>query len=152
MTVTAMYFDDFPLGWSHEVDLPEMSLETITGFAREWDPQPFHIDPDAAKDSPYGGIIASGWHTLLAAFLAWYQTGLWAEASMGSPGMEEVRWLKPVRPGDRLRVRMTVTKAVPSTSRPDRGRVTFLGEIFNQDDQKVAEYSGVNILRRRQAE
>jgi acyl dehydratase len=144
-----MYFDDFPVGWTHETAPRAMPLEAIMDFAREWDPQPFHIDPEGAKASPYGGIIASGWHTLILSFLMWYQTGLWAEASMGSPGMDSIRWLEPVRPGDRLRTRLTVLESLPSVSRPDRGRIRVLSEILNQDDVKVAEYTGIHILRRR---
>lgn len=144
-----MYFDDFPVGWHHETESREMPLEAIMDFARQWDPQPFHIDPEAARGSPYGGIIASGWHTLVTAFLLWYQSGLWAQASMGSPGMDAIRWLKPVRPGDRIRVRAEVIAAAPSRSRPDRGRITVRNEIFNQADEKVAEYTGIHILRRR---
>ena len=118
-------------------------------FAREWDPQPFHVDPEAAKASPYGGIIASGFHTILVGFLLSYQTGLWAEASMGSPGMENVRWTKPVRPGDSLRVRAEVIASRPSVSRPDRGRVRMRNEIFNHRGELVADFTGTHILRRK---
>lgn len=145
----AMYFEDFPVGFVHETEAREMPMDEILGFARQWDPQPFHIDPAAAKDTIYGGIIASGWHTLVVAFLLWYQSGLWAEASMGSPGMENIRWLKPVRPGDSLRVRAEVIDSQPSKSRPDRGRITVRNEVYNQADEKVAEYTGVHILKRR---
>jgi acyl dehydratase len=150
MSVTEpMYFDDFPVGWTYRTEPREVPLEAITEFARQWDPQPFHIDPEGARASPYGGIIASGWHTLILAFLMWYQTGLWAEASMGSPGMDNIRWLKPVRPGDRLHVRLEVLESNPSKSRPGQGRITVHSEIINQDDEKVAEYTGIHILRRK---
>jgi acyl dehydratase len=147
----AMYFEDFPVGFVHETEARPMPLDEIMEFARAWDPQPFHIDPEAARDSIYGGIIASGWHSLVVAFRLWYDTGLWAEASMGSPGMENIRWLKPVRPGDSLRVRAEVIASSPSKSRPDRGRITVRNEVYNQDDAKVAEYSGVHILKTRGA-
>ena len=143
------YWEDFPVGFRYESDPWEMTGDEIMDFARKWDPQPFHIDPEAAKDGPFGGIIASGWHTLVTAFERWYASGLWAEASMGSPGMTDVKWMVPVRPGDWLRVVATVTESTASRSRPDRGRITVLSEIYNQDGQKVAEYSGINILRRR---
>ena len=149
MTKAAMYFDDFPVGWTHVTPAREVPLEAIMAFAREWDPQPFHIDPEGAKASPYGGIIASGFHTLILSFLMWYQTGLWAEASMGSPGMDKVRWLKPVYPDDALRTRLTVLESHPSRSRPTQGRITVRSEILNQNDELVAEYTGIHILRRK---
>ena len=149
MTKAALYFDDFPVGWTHETESRALPLEAIMDFAKQWDPQPFHIDPEGTKASPYGGIIASGWHTLILSFLMWYQTGLWAEASMGSPGMDNIRWLKPVRPGDSLRTRVRVLESHPSLSRPDRGRIKVLSEILNQDNEMVAEYTGIHILRRR---
>ncbi len=149
MTSAPMYFDDFPVGWTHETEAREVPLDSIIEFARQWDPQPFHIDPEGAKSSAFGGIIASGWHTLVLSFLMWYQTGLWAEASMGSPGMDNIRWLKPVWPGDHLRTRLTVLESQASRSRPDRGRIRILNEIFNQNDELVAEYTGIQILRRR---
>jgi acyl dehydratase len=144
-----MYFDDFPVGWTHETGAHLMTEAEIMDYARRWDPQPFHIDPEAARETIYGGIIASGWHTLAVAFRLWYDTELWAEASMGSPGMDTVRWVKPVRPGDAIRVRITVTASAASRSRPDRGRMTARSEILNQADETVAEYSGVHILKRR---
>ena len=145
----AMYFEDFPVGFVHETEARDMPLDEILDFARAWDPQPFHIDPEAAKGTIYGGLIASGWHTLVVAFLLWYRSGLWAEASMGSPGMENIRWMKPVRPGDRLRVRAEVIESTPSRSRLDRGRITVRNEVYNQDGEKVAEYTGVHILKTR---
>lgn len=149
MTLGPMYFDDFHVGWTHETEAREVPLDAIIAFARTWDPQPFHIDPEQAKSSAFGGIIASGWHTLVLSFLTWYQTGLWAEASMGSPGMDNIRWHKPVRPGDRVRTRLTVLESIPSRSRQDRGRIRILNEVFNQNDDLVAEYTGIQILRRR---
>lgn len=144
-----MYFDDFPVGYRFETASRELPLEAIMGFAREWDPQPFHIDPEAAADSAFGGIIASGFHTILVGFLLSYQTGLWADASMGSPGMENIRWLHPVRPGDSLKLAAEVLASKPSASRPDRGRITVRNQVFNQDDLCVAEYTGIHILKRR---
>jgi len=145
----AMYFEDFPVGFVHETGARPMPLEEIMLFARDWDPQPFHVDEAAARDTIYGGIIASGWHTLTVAFRLWYDSGLWAEASMGSPGMESIRWLKPVRPGDGLKVRAEVIESHPSVSRPDRGRITVRNEVYNQHGERVAEYTGIHILKTR---
>ena len=117
----AMYFEDFPVGFVYESETRQMPLEEITRFARDWDPQPFHVDEAAAKHTIYGGLIASGWHTLTVAFRLWYDSGLWAEASMGSPGMENVRWIRPVRPDDTLRVRVEVTREQPVEIAPRPG-------------------------------
>lgn len=144
-----MYFDDFPVGYQFETASKDLPLDDIMRFAREWDPQPFHIDPEAAAESVFGGIIASGFHTLLIGFLLSYQTGLWADASMGSPGMDNIRWMHPVRPGDSLKLVAEVLASNPSKSRADRGRITVRNQVFNQDDVCVAEYTGVHILKRR---
>ncbi|MEQ9633035.1 MAG: MaoC family dehydratase [Roseovarius sp.] len=145
----AMFFDDFPVGYSYETASREMPRDEVVGFAEEWDPQDFHIDDEAGRASPYGGLIASGFHTLVTAYRLTLETGLWTEASMGSPGMEHVRWMLPVRPGDTLRVKATVTASRASASRPDRGRTTILYEVLNQKDEIVMSYSAIHILRRR---
>lgn len=147
-----LYFEDFPVGFVHETEAREITREAILSFAGEWDPQPFHLDEAAAEQTIYGGLIASGWHTLVTAFRLWYDSGLWAEASMGSPGLEDIRWIRPVRPGDCLRVRAEVTASKASDSRPDRGRMTVKSQVFNQKDELVAEYSGIHLMRRRPAD
>lgn len=144
-----MFFDDFPVGYSYETGSRTLPREEIVGFAEEWDPQDFHLDEEAGRASPYGGLIASGFHTLVTAYRLTLETGIWTEASMGSPGMEHVRWLLPVWPGDTLRVKATVTASRPSASRPDRGRTTILYEVFNQKDEIVMSYSAIHILKRR---
>lgn len=143
-----MYLDDLHEGLTFETGRRALPLDAIIDFARQWDPQPFHVDPEAAADSPFGGIIASGFHTLLTAFVLTLETGLWAEASMGSPGMDELRWLVPVRPGDELRCRGRVVSVTPSRSRPDRGRAVVACEVVNQRDEIVMTYSAIHILRR----
>ncbi|MDU8929973.1 MaoC family dehydratase [Alisedimentitalea sp. MJ-SS2] len=143
-----MFFDDLPVGFVHETGSTMLSEAEIIAFAEQYDPQPFHTDPVAAEDSIYGGLIASGFQTMTVAFDLVLKSKVWTEASMGSPGMDEVRWKLPVRPGDSLRVRMTVTKSEPSTSRPDRGRTTIFYEILNQRDEVVSSYYVVQLLRR----
>ena len=118
-------------------------------YARVYDPQPFHIDPEAARASTYGGIIASGFHTILTAFLLTLEAEVWNEASMGSPGMDELRWLKPVYPGDTLHTEAEVVSSVPSASRPDRGRTGIQYRVFNQGGDEVASYRATHILRRK---
>ena len=144
-----MYFDDLTVGYSFETAEKTLTEEEILAFARQWDPQYFHTDPEAAKDSPYGGLIASGFHTLLTAFTLVYGAGVWNEASMGSPGMEHLRWVRPVRPGDTLRVKVEVTSSTPSARRTDRGRTGFQHTVVNQRDEVVMTYDCVVILARR---
>jgi acyl dehydratase len=144
-----MFFDDLPVGYRFETGARVLPLEEITDFARQWDPQPFHIDEKAATASPYGGIIASGFHTLLTSFIQTLGADIWNEASMGSPGMTDIQWLRPVRPGDVLRTRAEVVASVPSTSRPDRGRTTITYEVENQSHEVVMRYTAIHILRRR---
>ena len=144
-----MYFDDLPKGYTFETANRTLSEDDILAFAHQWDPQFFHTDPEAAKASPYGGLIASGFHTLLTAFNLTLDANVWNEASMGSPGMDSLRWIRPVRPGDTLRVNVEVTSSVPSASRPDRGRTGFQHSVLNQNDELVMAYDCMVILARR---
>ena len=144
-----MYFDDLPVGYTFETKTRTLSASNILTFARQWDPQYFHTDPEAAKTSPYGGLIASGFHTMLTAFNLILEANIWNDASMGSPGMENLRWIRPVRPVDTLRVEAEVTSSTPSKSRSDRGRTGFQHRVLNQNDEVVMTYNCVNILARR---
>ncbi len=143
-----MYFDDLPVGFTFETDSRSLTEQEVIEFARAYDPQPFHIDPQAAKASIYGGIIASGFQTLIVAFDLILSANIWTDASMGSPGLDELRWKLPVRPGDTLRVRGRVTASEPSKSRADRGRTTISYEILNQKDEVVSSYSAIQLLKR----
>ena len=145
------YFEDFKPGDVIELGSRTISKESILAFAREFDPQPFHTDEEAAKRSIYGGLLASGWHTgsLLMRIL---NDGLLKDtASLGSPGVDELRWLKPVRPGDVLSARMTVLESIPSRSKPDRGLIRSLMELRNQHDEIVLTVRGLSLLGRRPA-
>jgi len=132
-----LYFEDLEPGRVHELGSHTVSEEEIVAFARQWDPQSFHIDPEAAKESVFGGLIASGWHTGAMWMRLYVDSLLDGAASMGSPGIEELRWLAPVRPGDTLHGRLTVLEAIPSERRPDRGTVRIRGEMVNQDGVTV---------------
>jgi len=132
-----------------EIPGPVLTRESIMEFARRYDPQPFHVDEEAAKQSTYGGLIASGWHTVSLAMRMICDAYLLDAASLGSPGVNEVRWLKPVRPGDAIRLRMTVLEAKPSKSKPDRGTVLHRWEVFNQKDETVMTMEGYGMFRRR---
>jgi acyl dehydratase len=131
------YFEDFRAGEVIELGSHEVSEEEIVGFARQWDPQPFHVDPEAARGSVFGGLIASGWHTGAMWMRLYVVATLDTAASQGSPGVEELRWLAPVRPGDTLRGRLTVLDTRLSERRPDRGTVRIRGEMVNQDGVTV---------------
>lgn len=145
------YFDDLPVGFRFATGEAEVDRASVLEFAREWDPQPFHLDEAAAGASHFGGLIASGWQTLLIAFNLSLGAGVWDEASMGASGMDEVRWLRPVFPGDRLHVEAEVVAAERSASRPDMGRVRIRHEVVNQSGETVASYIGNHLIAVRRA-
>lgn len=146
-----MFFDDFRAGQRFETGQKRLIADDIVAFARQWDPQDFHLDAEAAENSQFGGLIASGFHTLLTAFVLTLESDTWREAGMGSPGMDAIRWLKPVRPGDVLRVAVTVAETRASRSKPDRGVVTFDHEVLNQAEEAVMTYRTMVILQRKPA-
>jgi acyl dehydratase len=125
--------------------------DEIVAFARQFDPQPFHTDAEAARHTLYGGLLASGWHTAAILMRLLWETFLRDAASLGSPGVDEIRWLKPVRPGDTLRARFTVVEARASRSRPDRGVVRSFSEVFNQHGEVVMTLRGLGMFARRPA-
>ncbi|GAC1363291.1 MAG: MaoC family dehydratase [Ktedonobacteraceae bacterium] len=143
------YFEDFQVGDSFELGSKQVTEEDILAFARQFDPQPFHIDPEAAKNSSFGGIIASGWHTMGIFMRMFVDEILNKSASLVSPGVDEVRWLKPVRPGDVLRGRFIVTECTASRSRPEMGIVRSRCEALNQKDELVMTMAGIHFLGRR---
>jgi len=145
------YFDDFKIGDKFATATKIVTEDMIIGFAKVYDPQPFHIDPAAAKKTLYGGLIASGFQTLAIGFRLIWDTGIFAAASMGSPGFDELRWLKPVRPGDTLHVEMEVVESRPSQSKPDRGIVRGAYRYLNQNGEAVLSYTAMHLLRRRPA-
>jgi acyl dehydratase len=143
------YFEDFEIGEVTEIGPIGVSEEEIVEFASRYDPQPFHIDPEAAKSSPFGGLIASGWHTT-ALFMGMFVRGILLDsASMGSPGVEEIRWTAPVRPGDELTGRVTVIDVQPSQTNPGRGTVSTMSEVFNQDGERVMTLKARGVFARR---
>ena len=122
-----------------------MEEADIIDFGRRFDPQPFHTDRERAKDSVHGGLIASGWHTVCLAMRLLVDNFVSRVASIGSPGVDEIRWLKPVRPGDELCIRVTIQDARRSQSRPDRGIITTLVEALNQDREIVMSMKGAGF-------
>ena len=145
------FFDDMQPGTTEEFGSTLVEEAEIVEFARRYDPQPFHLDREAAKGSIFGGLAASGWHTasLMMRMLVDHATTF--GASMGSPGVDELRWLRPVRPGDVLSLRVTVLDVTPSRSKPDRGLVRSNVEVMNQDRDLVMTVKTMVFLRRRPA-
>ncbi len=143
------YFEDFRVGQVIELGSCTVSKDEIIAFARKFDPQPFHIDEVAAERSIYGGLIASGWHTGSLFMRLLYDGLLSHAASMGSPGQDELRWIKPVRPGDTLSARGLVEELIPSRSKPDRGLIRTTYEVFNQDGDKVMMVRGLGMFGKR---
>jgi len=146
------YFEDYVPGFVCEYGELPISADEITEFARRFDPQPFHIDRIAAEQSPYGGLIASGWHTASLMMRMFSDHYLTKVASLGSPGVDEIRWLKPVRPGDVLRIRTTILEANRSRSKPDRGMVRTFIETLNQHGEVVMTMKAMNLIRSRERE
>lgn len=143
------YFEDFETGRTIEVGKRTVSEEEIVEFAKQFDPQPFHVDRDAASKSIYGGIIASGWHTCGMMMRLMVDGFLNEAASMGSPGVDEIRWIKPVRGGDVLTVTTTALEKRESGSKPDRGVVVTMWEARNQHGEIVATIKGMGMFKRR---
>jgi acyl dehydratase len=131
------HWEDFHVGEVTEIGPVTVSEQEIVDFASRYDPQYFHIDPEAAVDGPFGGLIASGWHTTALFMGMLVRAILLDTASLGSPGIDELRWTAPVRPGDTLHGRVTVDEVRESSKDPSRGTVFTTSEVFNQDDVLV---------------
>jgi len=145
------YFEDYVEGSVHDCGSIAVEANEVVAFAKRFDPQSIHTDSEAAKRGPFGGLIASGWHTCGLMMRLYVEHYLTHVASLASPGLDELRWLEPVRPGDRLSLRVTVLKATPSKSKPDRGAVTSFVEMLNQTGVAVMTFRVVNIIARRRA-
>lgn len=141
------YFDDYVPGMARDCGSVSVDQAEIISFARQFDPQPFHVDPVAAASGPFGGLIASGWHTAGLVMRLIVDNYVSAESSLGAAGLDELRWPNPVRPGDTLRVRVTVLEARRSQSKPDRGILKTLIEAENQDGQPVMRATSINFIR-----
>jgi acyl dehydratase len=144
------YFEDYSPGAVYEYGYLTVSEAEILEFARRFDPQPMHTDPGYAAAGPFGGVIASGWHTSSLMMRLFADHYLSRVASLASPGIDELRWPAPVRPGDRLRLRTTILEARVSRSKPDRGLVRTRGELLNSGDRTVLSLVAMNLLGRRE--
>lgn len=147
----ANYFDDFEVGQRYSTQGMTVTETMIIEFAQRYDPQPFHMDAVAAENSIYGGLIASGFQSLSIASRLWLDEKLFIACSMGAPGLDELRWFLPVRPGDTLHVQAEVLEKRPSSSKPDRGILRMQYEAINQKDEKVMSYIILHLLARRPA-
>ena len=148
-TKPGSHFEDYPVGAVFTGGPILVSEQEILDFARHYDPQPMHIDKDAAERGPFGGLIASGWHTGAMMMQLLAEHFVPKPGNLASPGLDELRWLKPVRPGDRLSLRATVLSARPSRSKPDQGVVTSLVELVNQNGEVVLSLKPISLMRRR---
>ena len=143
------YWEDFNVGERTVLGTKTFTEEEIIRFAKEFDPQPFHIDKEKAEQSFFGGIIASGWHTCSVAMRMMCDAYLNESASIGSPGVDNIRWLKPVRPGDTLRVERVILESRASSSKVDIGIVKSRWETFNQHNELVMSMEGISMFKRR---
>ncbi len=143
-----MFFEEYKLGDRFKSGGVTFTESEIVRFALQYDPQPFHIDVEAAKKSQFNGLIASGFQTMALVFRMYIQEGM-LKQGMGSPGMDELRWLLPVRPGDTLHLESEVISTKASSSKTDRGYVEILCSIFNQKSQKVMSFRVTQIIRRK---
>jgi acyl dehydratase len=143
------YWEDLTVGSVRDLGTASMTAAEIKDFASKFDPQPFHLDEEAARDSMFGALCASGWHTCAVAMGLTVRNFLLESASLGSPGLESLKWLKPVYPGDTLRLRHVILEARPLRSRPDVGMVRSRWEMSNQHGEPVMQMEGYGMFRRR---
>jgi acyl dehydratase len=145
------YFEDYREGSVFIFGPIEVEESEVISFAKCFDPQTIHTDPAKAAEGPFGGLIASGWHTASLMMRLFVDNYLSAVASLASPGVDELRWLRPVRPGDQLRLRVSVLETRPSRSKPDRGMVVSFLEALNQPGEVVCSIKAMNLLAKRSA-
>ena len=144
-----LYWEDFKVGETAAMGEMVIDRDEVIAFARAYDPQPFHIDEEAARQSMFGGLIASGWHTCAMVMRMMVDSYLGASASLGSPGVENIRWLRPVRPGDTIRAQRHVVETRVSQSKPDIGIVKSRWEVHNQHGELVMTMEGYGMFQRR---
>lgn len=149
VSVENRYFGDYATGSVHEFGSIAVELDEVITFGKRFVPLPYHTDPELAKESIYGGLIASGWHTAGLMMRLYSDHYLSKVANLGSPGVDELRWDKPVRPGDELSIRVTVLETKLSSSKPDRGIVRSFVEVLNQNREVVMSLKSVNFVRSR---
>ena len=144
-----IYFDDLKIGDRFETDTTTISKEDIVGFARQYDPQSYHVNEEAAAATEFGGLIASGFHMLAASFGLFFHSRVLEKHNLGSPGMEQVRWLRPLRPGDTIHGVAEVIDLQPSRSKADRGSIWMRHDTVNQHGEVIMSAVCIHRLRRK---
>jgi acyl dehydratase len=150
-TAAPRYWDDYEIGARYDLGSTSFTADEIVEFARQFDPQSFHVDPVAAGQSMFGGLIASGWHVASKLMRLFVDNYVDQRTALGSPGLDEIRWLKPVRPGDTLAAVVECAAKVPSRSRPEMGVIHEHWRATNQKGELVMTLKGINMVRRRPA-
>jgi len=147
-----LYFEDMQVGLKRSFGRYEVTLEEVLEFARKYDPQPFHLSDEEAAKTHFGRLAASGWHTCAMTMAMLVENmGIAPQAGLGAAGVDELRWLKPVYPGDTLRVETEVVETRPSQSKPEIGSLRNLTTVFNQHDEPVMRFTAIVLMRRRPA-
>ena len=146
-----LFFEDFAVGQRYETEAVAVTEAEIIGFARQFDPQYFHLDPEAAAKSSFGGLVASGLHTLSLTMRLFFELNLWERAIIGSPGLEHVRFLMPLRPGDTIRSTVEISAVKRSRSKPDSGVISTAHRALNQHDQVIFTMTCLHMVRARSA-
>lgn len=144
-------FEDVAIGQQFDCGEHQITREEILEFAQKYDPQPIHVDENAAKQTMYGSLIASGWHTCCVAMRLMCDRFLNHSTGIGSPGIDEIRFLRPVRPGDTLKISFDIVEKIPSRSKPDRGTIKQKAFVMNQDDEMVLTMIAMTMMKRREA-
>ena len=148
-TQDAPWFEDFAVGQVFSMPGTTMNQGDIIDFAKRWDPYPFHVDPGVAQQHPFGGLFSSGFHTLCLVFRQFADAGVLANCAYAGGGLDRLRWLKPVRPGDTIRSTAEVLEIKPAPSRPDIGRVIMRHHAINQHDETVLTLQCIHVVKRR---
>jgi len=146
-----LFFEDFAVGQRYETEAVAVTQADIIAFARQFDPQYFHLDPEAAAKSAFGGLVASGLHTLALTMRLFFELNLWERAIIGSPGLEHVRFLMPLRPSDTIRSTVEISAVKRSRSKPDRGVISTAHRAFNQHDQVIFTMTCLHMVLARGA-
>jgi acyl dehydratase len=151
MKYSDLYFEDFTIGRVFETDARTVTAADIIRFGREFAPLPYHTDPEAAKDYMFGELVAAGFHTCSITFGLFIEAGVFSDCAMGSPGFDRLRWKKPVKPGDTLKVKTTVLETSPARDGNDRNLIKMVFETTNQNDEPVLEMHTLHFVRSRSA-
>jgi acyl dehydratase len=144
-----IYFEDLSVGEKIKIGPISVSEEEIIEFAKKYDPQPFHIDKDKAKDSLFGGLCASGWHTCSLYMRMLYDGLLINLASLGSPGMNHIRWIKPLFPNETINGELKIISKTPSKSKPSIGSMVIDSRVFNSDNELIMTLQSISIIKKR---